>query len=858
MKNRKLGLLQKIVEIFRHFGWFTLLLIPIFFFINWSFFATVSAQKTAIVSGQESIANQELNNIDFFINAQLASVHNDIHVILDANETMAYIENPNQSNLTEMRNLVYRILLNKQEFINSSVFDIDGNELFKISRNDGDLVIVEDASLDNIASYDYFSTITNLENQVLFIDQLRIVDNHPLLSLIAPVFDGENLEYFIKIDYDADHFLSIFELYTGNLSQDFSLGFVNMNNLWLINQNTNSLYLVNDGNLYQESKNDNEYFLEKTINLEDEHRHYVSLSENFFKAYIVIDMDDIISDSKSYALRFSWIIILINILAIGFISYVAYIIKAKSDDRILLNANMYLSNKNTDAVVITEKDYSIYYVNEAFERYFGYTMDEVIGKRPRDVIGQIGLKLDYDNYDFKVYEGNLWNKTKDDIKLYKYLSVRKEASSTGKTKHYIGLYSEPQIFIDDYYKYMENKSDIIEGLTTIFTNQPFIKEQTFLFLIRVDNCDIHDLSKFIKVRLDKRYIVCIPKSNFILIYLHAEMIELKSLMDHFDHILQVYKHLTSTDRSFTHTLLSAKADESIDSIEELMEALFVVYQLSKTNPHLKYHIYTPEMKSIIHRDKQIFEALEKAFLNGEFYMCYQVQQNLENKNYVGAEALLRWKNENLGQVRPDEFIPIIENSLFINQLSISVLDMVIKDFEPYLDIIPVDFRISVNLTNFDLNSDSIIDQLLNMIDHSILPNTFFSFEITESNYVDNIEKANRVIEKFHDKDIILAIDDFGTGYSSINSLKSIDIDQVKIDRNFIFNYPEDDDGSMFKIIATLIHSLNKTIIVEGTETEEQVNFCKENHCHMAQGYFQSKPIPINNFVKQFLKNKIGE
>jgi EAL domain-containing protein (putative c-di-GMP-specific phosphodiesterase class I) len=855
MKIRKLGFLQKIVDIFKHFGWFSLLLIPIFFFVNWSFFATISAQKDAIVAEQKSIANQELNNIDFFINAQLASVHNDIHVIRDANETKTYIETPNDGNLTELRHLVYRISTNKAEFINSSVIDINGNELLKVTRDDGELSIVNDSALESIASHDYFNDIISLDQEILFIDQLRVVNQHPLLSLIAPIFDDGNLAYFIKIDYDADHFLSVFDLYTNDLSENFTFGLVNMNNVWFIDRTSNSLFKVLDPNFYQDTKDNNDYFIEKNISIEDEHNHYTSSGDSFFKAFIDIDMEPIINQSKSYALRFSWIIILINIVIVGFITYMAYIIKSKSDDRILLNANMYLSNKNTDAVIITEKDFSIYYVNEAFENYFGYTTDEVIGKRPRDVIGQIGLKLDYDHQEFKAYEGNLWNKTKDDIKIYKNLSVRKETSSTGKTKHYIGIYSEPQIYIDDYYKYMENKSEVIEGLTTILINQPLIKEQTFLFLIKVDNCDIHDLSKFIKGRLDKRYMVCIPKSNFILIYLNAEMIDLKLLMDHFDYIIQTYKHLTSTDRAFTHTLVSAKADESIDSIEELLQAIFIAYQLSKTNPQYKYHIYKHEMKSLIHREKQIYEALEKAFHNGEFYMSYQVQENLNDNTYVGAEALLRWENENLGQVRPDEFIPIIENSLFINQLSISVLDMVIKDFEPYYDIIPDNFRISVNLTNFDLNSDSIIDQLLNMIDHSILANTFFSFEITESNYIDNIEKANQVIKKFHDKDIILAIDDFGTGYSSISSLKSIDIDQVKIDRNFIFNYPEKDDGSMFKIIATLIHSLNKTIIVEGTETKEQVNFCKENHCHMAQGYFQSKPIPINDFVKRFLKQK---
>jgi EAL domain-containing protein (putative c-di-GMP-specific phosphodiesterase class I) len=236
-------------------------------------------------------------------------------------------------------------------------------------------------------------------------------------------------------------------------------------------------------------------------------------------------------------------------------------------------------------------------------------------------------------------------------------------------------------------------------------------------------------------------------------------------------------------------------------------------------------------------------------------MLYQIQKDIVNNEFTGVEALLRWNSPVLGNVSPVEFITVIENSFFVNQLSLMVLNKVIKDFSPYVKYLGDEFRISINLTSFDFFSDQIIHNLVSVIEKSPISTKNFCFEITESGYLENKDKTNSIIDFLHSKNITVAIDDFGTGFSSLEVLKKLHIDKVKIDRSFIKDYPEKDDGVMLKTIANLVKILNFGILLEGTETKEQVEFALESGCDEIQGFYISQPIYIENLVRKYLNKK---
>ena len=119
--------------------------------------------------------------------------------------------------------------------------------------------------------------------------------------------------------------------------------------------------------------------------------------------------------------------------------------------------------------------------------------------------------------------------------------------------------------------------------------------------------------------------------------------------------------------------------------------------------------------------------------------------------------------------------------------------------------------------------------------------------------VNNLEHTNEVIKYLHEKHIVVSIDDFGTGFSSLGYLKTLYADKLKIDRTFIKDYPERDDGTLIKAIVSLAKQLKKGVIVEGVETEEQLNLIKSLKCREYQGYYGSKPIEFEKFVNLFIK-----
>jgi PAS domain S-box-containing protein len=859
MKNWISNFILQFKETTKHFGWFSLILIPILVIVNWSFLSNVEAQRESIVINEISKASLEMNMIDFYISGAVISTHDDLQVIRDSEEANTFLSDTSETNLNEFEQLVYRIASNKPQFTHISLADSQGDELFKVSRYNDELIIEDDFFLTNVSDKPYFNNVSDDDEEIIYVEPLSSEAGEPILTMVAPMIVNGVIEYYIILDYDANHFLSVFEQYEQYLddsSRYFTLGLINVGNIWKVDEVTQRFYeLTNQSRvneIYDEIES-NEYSQIISVEIDDLLLNHVNISDDFFKVYAIADIESAIDESNFLLLKNPWLLIVFNFVVVFFFIYMGNLIKSKNDDRILLNANMYLSDKNIDGVMITNEEREIQYVNKAFEDFYGYQLEEVKNKNSTDIIGIAGFDLDYRKItEGSFYEDNIWNKTKDGIRILKYLRVRHELTSRGRIKHYLGIYSESEIELENYIKYIKVNEKVIDTLASVFKNQQFLVNQTCLMMIKLEHASTYDFALFLKKNLDARYILCIPQTNYLMIHANIERYQFNHIIDLLDQLIETYRHMPNIEQSFSHQFVVAMGDEETNNIEDLLDSLLTVLEVSEHKRQLKHLIYNHDMRNIIQRENDIIKELESGFAMDEFYLHYQVQQNLEDNTFSGVEALLRWNNINLGNVPPNEFIPIIEDSFYINQLTIMVARKVIEDFKPYVDNLPKNFKISINLTNFDFGNDYIMDSILHIIEEGMIPAKYFTFEITESNYLENIDKTNRIIGKLHKKNINIAIDDFGTGFSSINSLKSIEVDKVKIDRTFIKNYPDQDNGDMFSIIANLIKSFDKEIIVEGTETKEQIEFSKLNKCHAAQGYYISRPIPIKDFIEKYI------
>lgn len=870
---------------FNHYGGLSLAIVPILVLVNWSYFSVVNAEKATLESQQVSLANEKINIIDFIISNALTNTYNDMQVMSDADEMQFYLENPDEVNLDDVEQLFYRITNNKPQFSSVEFLNLNGDQLILLNRINQELTIIPTDELSSKSEESYFDYIDTITDKKLYIVPLymenEIINNitvtKPIITLIVSVFDNEGVKSgYIVLDYDANYLLSVFETYVSDESEFIELGVINENSVWGITAGFNeALGLGNtiDNEFYDNLEIYGNSIIRSYVNLTGISNIEVYNPDDFYEIFAVMDFNQVFKEYGGFAVRNPFLIYFVNALSFIIIYIFGWLLKSKGDDRILLNANMYLSDKNNDGVLITNEKGEITYTNEAFEDIYGYKLDKIKGQKPSKVLGNLNFGIKGAVMKSKqVFSKNVWNINNKGIYVLKHLRIKPEANANGNIKHFLAIYSSPQVEVESLA--FASNFDAIETyklFAKAFENEELKVNKSAAMVIRTFNEKNRKLftslnknsgsqyafADFLKSNLGPKFKIAVPKESYVMIYVSLDIIDetLQNTVDFIDNLIDKYKHQPNINSDLEYNFGIALADNKTITKADVIENAFIALQMSKTRKNIKHLIYSDEIKKIIKREKDIYAQLDHGFNFDEFYLLYQIQKDIKRNSFTGVEALLRWNNSLLGNISPGEFISIIENSFYINRLSIMVVNKVIKDFTPYAEYINNDFKISINLTYFDFFNDYIIHNLVDIIEKSVIPPKNFCFEITESGYLENQDKTNAIIDYLHSKEITVAIDDFGTGFSSLEVLKNIHIDKVKIDRSFIKDYPEKDDGAMFKTIVSLVKNMNLGVLVEGTETNEQVDFSLISGCDEIQGYYISQPIYIENLVRKYLNKK---
>jgi diguanylate cyclase (GGDEF)-like protein len=270
--------------------------------------------------------------------------------------------------------------------------------------------------------------------------------------------------------------------------------------------------------------------------------------------------------------------------------------------------------------------------------------------------------------------------------------------------------------------------------------------------------------------------------------------------------------------------------------------------------------YSLELHAQIRKNQVIGIELQKALENNEFYLMYQPQVDLKTGSLTGAEALIRWKNPALGNVRPDEFIPIAQQNGTLIPITTWVLNTACEQAAKWQQQGLPKVPISINVpSDYFQRPDfgSILDEVLTQTG---LNSEYLEIEITERALVEETGEISKIYKFLAEKKIKLAIDDFGTGYSNLGYLPRFHIDKLKIDISFIRGLPSDNDSvTITTAIINLAHNLEIPVIAEGVETKAQVEFLQIHGCDNAQGFYYSKPLMPEDFAayskKQILTYK---
>lgn len=263
-----------------------------------------------------------------------------------------------------------------------------------------------------------------------------------------------------------------------------------------------------------------------------------------------------------------------------------------------------------------------------------------------------------------------------------------------------------------------------------------------------------------------------------------------------------------------------------------------------------YKFFKKSMFDQVLRKTEVEKALREAVKNNEFELYYQPQVEVSTGRIVSLEALMRWKNPELGFVSPVEFIPIAEETGLIVDIGEWVIRAACKQNKEWKNKGYCYDTIAVNVSSLQLRQRGFVELVKNILKEIGLKPEFLELEITESVLMESLEKSVEILNELRKIGVKTALDDFGTGYSSLNYLMKIPIDTLKIDKTFIDNVSTNySQKSIIEGIIIIAHEMALDVVAEGVEVQEQLKILADKKCDKIQGYLFSKPYEAKDIEK---------
>ena len=287
--------------------------------------------------------------------------------------------------------------------------------------------------------------------------------------------------------------------------------------------------------------------------------------------------------------------------------------------------------------------------------------------------------------------------------------------------------------------------------------------------------------------------------------------------------------------------------EDGETAEELVVNADLAMYEAKNSGKNSYRLFRSDMQAAAKRNLEIESSLRNALNNNELALHYQPKFDINTGEVVGAEALLRWHNDKLGEVSPSSFIPVAECSSLIFDIDEWVLHAACKQINAWqkagMRMVPVAMNVSAKqAARVDL-----IGKVHEVIEDFSLPHGVLELEITETSAIANMSVVAENIRTLKEIGVTVALDDFGAGHSSLSLLRYCDIDTLKIDRAFVEELSQPEGKPIFKAVISLAKVLNVATVAEGIEQQHELEAIRSFGCGVAQGFLLAKPMTAREF-----------
>ena len=284
-------------------------------------------------------------------------------------------------------------------------------------------------------------------------------------------------------------------------------------------------------------------------------------------------------------------------------------------------------------------------------------------------------------------------------------------------------------------------------------------------------------------------------------------------------------------------------------LDTLLKQADIAMYRSKKEGGNTLRFFDSDMETVVMKRAALENDLRTAIDERQFVLHYQAQ--VSGSRLLGAEALVRWQQPARGLVSPAEFIPLAEDTGLIIPLGQWVLEAACNQITAWAERPEfAHLTISVNVSAHQFRQDNFVENVLMVLRNTHANPQRLKIELTESSLLNNVDSVIEKMYALKAKGVGFSLDDFGTGYSSLSYLKQLPLDQLKIDQSFVRDILVDaNDAAIAKTIIVLAQSFGLNVIAEGVETEEQRDYLSIVGCHSCQGYFFSRPLPIDDFER---------
>ena len=542
-----------------------------------------------------------------------------------------------------------------------------------------------------------------------------------------------------------------------------------------------------------------------------------------------------------------------------------------------------------NSIVITDPDSNITYVNDVAQKETGYTKEELIGQNPRILKSGANSAEFYNEMHKALNSGKKWdgefvNKRKDgsfyhekasimpifqNNKLVNYLAIKLNITDYIEAKREV-----EHMAYHDSLTSLPNRANIenyLENRLKVASRQDTKIALLFIDLDRFKNINDtlgHDIGDELLIEVSKRLKLAVRKSDMLSRFGGDEFAVVidglddnyyithicEKIINSFHKPIQTKQHLLNITLSIGISIFPNDAND----ITTLLKYADIAMYKAKTSGKNTYRYYQKELSVNARSRFDMEQALKIAMNNNEFYMVYQPQYKLKDKTIIGLEALVRWNAKTLGLVGPDKFIPICEDIGYILELGLFIFKQSCIDFLIFKKSCQTLRTLSINISAIQLYQDKFIDDIMKIVDNVGIKTNNIVLEITETHIMKNVIHSMTILEKLKKLGFNISIDDFGTGHSSLSYLKRFPINELKIDKSFIDNLPNDkDDVSIVKAVLSLSNNMEYINVAEGIENIVQEQFLIEHGCQIGQGYYFSKPQTKDNLISFFQKRFIS-